>query len=460
MRVAGHRPTISPSPRRVNFPRFAGLLAVTIIVWSTRPPTAPAQATGPVAFVGVNVVPMDRETVLTGQTVLVVDGVISAIGPAGSVALPDGVTSIDGSGQYLMPGLADLHVHVQNEADLPVYLLGGVTTVLDLGGRSRLLGWRDRLETGGLVGPHLLVSYFIDGPGGRFNVVETPEEARQVIRAAAGRYDYIKVYNSLTLAQFHAIMDEARIAGIPVVGHGVRRPGMQAILEGGQVMIAHGEEYIYTYFGNSTNRALIPSAVDLTKRTGAYVLPNLSAFEIMAVQWGRPFAVDSFLSQPEVRYLHPSYRESWRSGKYTSRNGSLRPRLIFLQELTRAFADANVPLLLGTDSPGIPGMFAGASIHNDLRNLIDAGLTPYQALSAGTRTAGAFVRQTIPGSPVFGVIAEGARADLVLLDDNPLESVTAARYPNGVMVGGDWWSADAMREMLDVLYGDLGSSTR
>ncbi len=444
--------------RQVKSPRFAGLLAVAILVWSCRPPTAPAQATGPVAFVDVNVVPMDREAILTGQTVLVLDGVISAIGPAGSVTLPDDVTSIDGSGQYLMPGLADLHVHAENELDLPVYLLGGVTTVLDLGGRSRLLGWRDRLEAGDLVGPHLLVSYFIDGPGGRFNVVETPQQARQAIRAAAGRYDYIKVYNSLTSAQFDAIMDEAKVAGIAVVGHGVRRPGMQAILEAGQVMIVHGEEYIYTYFGNTTNRALIPGAVDLTKRTGAYVLPNLSAFEIMAVQWGRPSAVDSFLSQPEVRYLHQSYRQSWRSGRYTTRNGSLRPRLVFLQELTRAFANANVPLLLGTDSPGIPGMFPGASIHNDLRLMVDAGLTPYQALSAGTRTAGAFVRQTIPGSPVFGVITEGARADLVLLEDNPLESVAAARNPNGVMVGGDWWSAEALREMLDELYGTVGSA--
>ena len=105
-------------------------------------------------------------------------------------------------------------------------------------------------------------------------------------------------------------------------------------------------------------------------------------------------------------------------------------------------------------------MFAGASIHNDLRNLIDAGLTPYQALSAGTRTAGTFVRQTIPGRPLFGVVTEGARADLILLADNPLESVSAAQNPNGVMVGGNWWSADALREMLDTLYGRLGNSTR
>ena len=193
-----HRPPATchqPPATTHQPPSVARLLAVVILVWSCRPPTAPAQATGPVAFVDVNVVPMDRETILTGQTVLVLNGVISAIGPAGSVMLPDDVTSIDGSGQYLMPGLADLHVHAENELGLPVYLLGGVTTVLDLGGPSRLLGWRDRLEAGDLVGPHLLVSYFIDGPGGRFNVVETPQQARQAIRAAAGRYDYIKVYN-------------------------------------------------------------------------------------------------------------------------------------------------------------------------------------------------------------------------------------------------------------------------
>jgi hypothetical protein len=429
------------------------------VVWGCRAPAAPAQQVdgaweGPTAFVDIAVVPMDREVVLRGQTVLVVNGVITEVGPAGSVTIPDDAVTVDGTGKYLMPGLADLHVHIRHEVDLPVYLAHGVTTILDMGAPSRLLGWRDRLASGDLAGPQLLVSYFIDGPDGRANVVNTTEEARAAIRnAAASGYDYIKVYNSLTSAQFAAIIEEARAAGLAVIGHGVRQPGMEGILQGGQVMIAHGEEYIYTFFGNTIERSRIPAAVALTKRFGAYVLPNLSAFEIITLQWGKPAVVDSFLRLPEVRYLHPSYHESWQRGRYTRRRGSLVTRLAFLKDLTLAFAQADVPLLLGSDSPGIPGMFPGASIHNDLRNMVDAGLTPYQALTAGTRTAGEFARRTRSGSPIFGVVAPGSRADLMLVADNPLEDVANVRSPEGVMVAGRWWTADDLHRHLQSLYG-------
>ena len=439
--------------------RALRLLALIAFIWGCRATVAPAQQgdvawNGTTAFVDIDVVPMDREVVLRRQTVLVSNGVIVQMGPAGSVTIPGDALTVDGTGKYLMPGLADLHVHVQHEEDLPVYLAHGVTTVLNMGGRSRLLGWRDRLASGELVGPHLLVSFFIDGPDGRFGIVNTTEEARLAVRdASSSGYDYIKVYNSLTSAQFAAIVEEARAAGLAVIGHGVRQPGMAGVLQGGQVMIAHGEEYIYTFFGNTVDRSRIPAAVELTKRTGAYVLPNLSAFEIMTLQWGKPAVVDSFLALPEVRYLHASYQESWQGGQYTGRRGSLATRLAFLKDLTLALARADVPLLLGSDSPGIPGMFPGASIHNDLRNMVEAGLTPYQALSAGTRTAGEFVLLTRPGSEVFGVVAPGARADLMVLENNPLENVANARNPDGVMVAGTWWTANAIHRQLQSLYG-------
>ncbi len=405
------------------------------------------------AFTRVNVIPMDSESVISDQTVVVEKGIISAIGPSKQIRIPESADIIDGTGKYLMPGLADLHVHLENDTDLPVYLAHGVTTILDMGAPSILLSWRDQLESKKLIGPHLLVSYFIDGPGGQHNVVATESEARDAIKQASTRgYDYIKVYNSLTTAQFHAIMEEANAAKIAVIGHGVRAPGMREILQSGQVMIAHSEEFIYTFFNNTTNRSRIPSAVELMKNTGAYLLPNLSTFEIISLQWGKPAVVDSLLTLPAARYLHPSLHKSWQSGRYTSRAGSLNNRLIFLRELTKAFADAEIPLLLGTDSPGIPGMFPGASIYNDLRNMVQAGLTPYQALSAGTRIAGQFVKQTKPGSPVFGVIRRGARADLILLNENPLLDVAAVKDLQGVMVSGTWHSSAYLQDLLNSLY--------
>ena len=103
-------------------------------------------------------------------------------------------------------------------------------------------------------------------------------------------------------------------------------------------------------------------------------------------------------------------------------------------------------------------MFPGASIHNDLRLFVASGLTPYQALSAGTRTAGRFVSETVLGVPMFGTITEGARADLILLEQNPLADVAAASHPVGVMVGGEWWTAEALRAKLDELYEGMGAT--
>ena len=161
--------------------------------------------------------------------------------------------------------------------------------------------------------------------------------------------------------------------------------------------------------------------------------------------------MDSFLATPDARSLSPARRRAWARANYVTRQGSIFPRLQFLRELTLAFADAGLPLLLGTDSPGIPGMFAGASIRNDLYNLVQAGLTPYQALAAGTVTAGRFVQETIPGSPLFGVIREGARADLVLLAENPLEGVEAMEDIQGVMVHGRWEDKSELRARITTM---------
>jgi imidazolonepropionase-like amidohydrolase len=111
--------------------------------------------------------------------------------------------------------------------------------------------------------------------------------------------------------------------------------------------------------------------------------------------------------------------------------------------------DAGVPLLTGTDSPVIPGMYPGYSIHDDIRTLIDAGLTPYQALTAATRTPGEFIAKFVPTAAHFGTIAAGMRADLILLGANPLENVETLKSPRGVMTAGRWRSAVEMATILD-----------
>ena len=331
------------------------------------------------------------------------------------------------------------------------YAANGVTSILQMGAAPSVPVMQQRAEvnSGALLGPHIYAGWFVDGPGGFGNVVSTDEAARaQVLYAKAHGYEFVKVYNSLSTSQFTAIVDEARRQGLAVIGHGVRAPGMEGILRGGQVMIAHGEEYIYTFFHNTTDAALIPAAVALTRSAGAYLTGNPSAFEAIDLQWGKPAQVAAFLAGPEAKYLHPEWRESWRNADYVSRPGNLGGRLAFVRALTTAMRDGGVPILLGTDSPVIPGMFPGFSIHDEIRNLLVAGFTPFQALESGTRVADEFIQHTVPGAERFGVVEVGRRADLILLSGNPLDNIAVLPQPAGVMIRGIWYNADTLSRRL------------
>lgn len=409
------------------------------------------------AFVDVNVVPMDKEGVLAHQTVIVRDGKIDLIAPARGAKIPQGATVVEGKGtQYLMPGLADMHVHAEEPDDFLLYVANGVTTVLHMGGGSQNLtnlvkNVRKEIEAGKIVGPRIFASFFMDGPeNGDQQVIYTEKDARDGVRTAkADGYEFIKVYNSLSTETFQEIIDEARRQGLAVVGHGVRAPGLEVSLRAGQIMVAHAEEYLYTFFHDKEDRTLIPAAVRLTKETGGYVTPNLSAYDVIAAQWGKPPVARGFLDRPEARYLRPDLRTDWENSPYVTRKGTLGTKPQFLAELTRAFSDGGVPLLLGTDSPSIPGMFPGFSANEDLSRLVEAGLTPYQALSAGTRTAGEFIHRAVPGAEEFGTVTAGKRADLILLTANPLDNVKNARHPIGVMLKGAWFPQSELQKMLD-----------
>ncbi|HKG90550.1 MAG TPA: amidohydrolase family protein [Gemmatimonadaceae bacterium] len=414
-------------------------------------PPAPAP---PVAFVDVSVVPMDAERVLEHRTVLVRDGRIAEVGPAGGVTVPEGALRVDGRGKYLMPGLADLHVHLRMRGDLTLYLANGVTTVLNMGGfnGAQLRAWRDSARAGTMLGPELLVSYFLDGPGGRYGVLETVDDARQAVRQAKrDGYDFLKVYNSLSAEQMAAIGDEARRQGLAVIGHGVRSVGLERGFELGQVMVAHAEEYIYVDFLSNAGMTVprYAAAASYTRGAGAYVTPNLSAYDAITRQWGNPAQLEAYLARPEARYLDPYWREMWRTSDYVTRPGTLGDRIDRLKRLTKELSDSGVPLLLGTDSPGIPGVFPGFSIDDDLRLMVEAGLTPYQALAAGTRTAGEFVARTVPDAEPFGTVAPGRRADLLLLDGNPLRALAPVARPAGVMLRGRWLPRSTLDGMLE-----------
>ena len=143
----------------------------------------------PIAFVNVNVVPMDSERIITYQTVLIEDERIRAIGPADTTPIPEAAVRIDGSGKYLMPGLADMHVHLGYEGDLTLFIANGVTTVRNMWGKPIHLVWRQQIEQEKLLGPTIITTGLIidgDRPIWRISkVVTSPEEAERVVNEHA-----------------------------------------------------------------------------------------------------------------------------------------------------------------------------------------------------------------------------------------------------------------------------------
>ncbi len=410
-----------------------------------------------IAFVHVNVVPMDRERVLRDQTVLVHGDRIASIGR--DIEVPPTATRIDGKrSAWLSPGLADMHTHSQTKNDLAIYLANGVTTVLNMGGAHA--GFVDStvpaVNRGALPGPRVYTSFLVDGTTD-YNgfIVRTPDEARAIVGLAkTNGYDFIKVYVGLAPDVFSALAEEGRRQGLPLVGHGVTSVRLERQLAAGQVLVAHVEEFFYTFFtprgveetDTPPDASRIPEAVALARKYGATVTADLATYSAIAHQIGHPDVVAKFLTQPGAYFVAPQDRLAWQTSGYVGKTAKLDAKLEFLRKLVKALADNNVEIVAGTDAPAVPGMAPGVSLHDDLDELEASGLTRYQALSAATRSAGEFLART-KHADKSGVVAPGYRADLVLSSANPLRSLATLRTPLGVMVAGRWHDAESLHAL-------------
>jgi imidazolonepropionase-like amidohydrolase len=429
-------------------------------------PSPRAVAIERLALRGVTVLPMDGGAPLPRQTVLVREGRIEAVGPADSVDVASATQVVDADGKFVVPGLADLHVHIKRpSADvdrlMALFLRHGVTTVLSLDGGPTVLGLREEIASGSRLGPRVLTA----GPIIRGSDTMTREDGERVAREqiAAG-YDFLKVYNQISADGYAGLIAEAKKARLPVIGHAVRSVGIDGALANGQ-HIAHMEELVYGYFTwKASERDDLPEDVvarldllldpakvpDLARRVadaGIFVIPNLTAYHHILLQVED---LDRVLARPEVALMPRLMTQSWVREKngYTNREDPERFRRSvartypFLQQLTAAFQAAGVPLLLGTDV-GIPAIVAGTSTHDELEELVAAGLTPEQALATGTSTAARFL-----GIADGGTVEVGKRADLLLLGADPLLDIRNSRSIAGVVVAGRFLDVAALDGLL------------
>ena len=394
-----------------------------------------------VAFVDVTVLPMDAERRLEHQTVIVVGGRISAMGPAATATVPAGATRIDGRGRFLMPGFAEMHAHLPNPATAPpgivervlfLYVANGVTTARGMLGNPLHLALRDSIARGRLLGPRL----FVAGPALGGNSVPTPGDgARMAREQRAAGYDHLKIQEGLSAEAYDSIVAAARAAGIRFAGHVPDAVGVTRVLAAGQASVDHFDNYAATLDADgAVSDGEIAALVAATRAAGAWVVPTMALWETF--RSAEP--VETLRQRPELRYVPRQWVDNWATAVGNMRTNAPDPasgarELEIRRRVLKAAADGGVGILFGTDSPQLFSV-PGFSIHREARIMAATGLTPFQILASGTRN----VADYYGARDDFGTVAPGRRADLILLDADPLVDVANLERRAGVMVAGRW----------------------
>jgi hypothetical protein len=450
------------------------------------------------AFVHVNLVSMTDEIVLEDQTVVVEGTRIVAVGAADEVAVPGRAAVIDGAGAYLMPGLADMHTHSQDDwvgsdnwpvSPLNLFLANGVTTIRDCGHTGDIslpLRWRDEIEAGTLDGPDIYTTGSVmwgDRRGPIYDGVVQEENDRG--------YHFLKIKTSFS-SEFHAVMQGANQLGVYTVGHIPYQVGLEGVLAAGLDEIAHVEEFYFDHLAIDPGSRLteeawfsamleaslrlfedapgrpsmehieetygpsISASVDRLRSTGTLVGITIALNDVVEAKVNDPQA---FLARPQNRYLSRDCRERVERGedRHQLQIGELERRgmahllpykFLFDRAVLRKLHSAGIPLLLAPDSGGrelcvVPGY----STHDELRALVENGFTPYEALVTATVNAGRVV-EAMTGIGDVGTIEVGKRADLLMVGADPLQDVAHAQDILGVMAAGRWYSREALAELI------------
>jgi imidazolonepropionase-like amidohydrolase len=432
------------------------LAAAPACAQAPAPPPAPAGVT---AFVDVNVLPMDTSRVLRGQTVVVRGDRIEAVGPVASVAVPAGATVVEGRGRWLMPGLAEMHGHVPppnapaqyTEDVLFLYVAAGVTTVRGMLGAPDQLELRRRAAAGEVISPTL----YLAGPSFNGNSVTSPAQAEEMVRTQkAEGWDLLKVHPGLTRDEYDAMARTARQVGIRFGGHVPAEVGLQHAIEMGQETFDHLDGYVEHLRGDQgpVDADSLDAIVARTKAAGAWVVPTMALWEVL---YGT-VPLDTLLAYEELRYASPQQVESW-TNAYRQRVVSPQYDAAAAQRVVQArmrvlgaLNDAGARVLMGTDAPqqfSVPGF----SLHRELVRMSGAGMSPWEVLRSGTRVVGEY----FAASNRFGTVAPGMRADLVLLEANPLDDLKNLERRGGVMVRGRWLPESEIRARLDAIAARL-----
>ncbi|MGH7696825.1 MAG: amidohydrolase family protein [Gemmatimonadaceae bacterium] len=470
---------------------IASLLAATS---QQSQPSAARGALSPglLAVRHVSVIPMTTDTVLRDATVIVRDGRIIAVGPSSTSTVPRGAQVIEGAGKFLIPGLADMHVHLLSDGDevhdsagpaeLGVMLANGVTAARLMIGTPEQLTLRRDVATGTVVGPQLWVAspQLTGRASENAIVVTTPNEARVAVRrAAADGYDFVKLTLYITREVFDAIVDEAKSRGIRVVGHVDPSVGVRRALEAGE-QIEHLDSYLEAVLADSAlvresltqmsvyrnqnwasmdfiDERKIDQIAGATARAGVFVTPTQNVFN---TSFGIGESDSAIRNRPDWQFWPPKMRAGylrahsnyWDPARAGEKTAARRRRYVEVRnKLLKAIHDSGGKIMAGSDTPEWFHMY-GWGLHRELQALVRAGLTPFQALTAATKRPAEFLGATAE----WGTIERAKRADFVMLSANPLADIRNSSAIEGVAIGGRWMT----RAQLDAMIARGASAVR
>ena len=394
-----------------------------------------------IVFVGADVLTMTDSILRPGQNVLVRHGRIDVVG---ATSIPDDACRIDARNKVLLPGLADMHVHT-SAREMHLFLANGITLIREMNGSPRHLALRDSLAAGTLLGPRLLVaSTLLTGQKWpvRYRLLEDVNDAKAAAREmkSAG-YDFLKIYDGLTREQYDVLADLGRSLGTPLDGHIPEKVGLARVLEAGQ-SLQHMDKIAVAVAGHSPDPSRLEDAARLFSGRSAWVTPTLASLRVLDLAGTAEYAAR--FQNPEMAYVDSSSLGWWRSFvRSGTRQASASAYYQFQVALLKVLRKSGARFLLGTDAAN-PMMVAGFSVHEEMQVLVDdGGFSRYDVLLAATRSAAEFLGDTLGGQ-----VRTGARADLLLVDGNPLNEFGTLKRPLGVMIGGRWLDRDRLDTML------------
>lgn len=438
------------------------LLLITLFGIAQQPVDSHRQE---IVFKNVSVVPMNEDIVLENQTVIVKNGIISAIGS--KINYTKNALVIDAKGKFLMPGLAEMHAHVPPNEDIEaqkevllLFAANGVTTIRGMLGHPTHLSLRSKIQSGEIFGPRLYTS----GPSFSGVSVKTPEEGIEKVKSQkkAG-YDFMKMHPGLSKNNFEAIVKTAHEEGITFGGHVSFNVGVERSAKAGYVTIDHldgiveglipridtlteEETGLFGMFaGQRSDMSKLTPILQLLKENHVWIVPT----QTLAEHWQSPrYTVANLLANPAMKYMDKITLDNWARAKTSTQKNarynpdSVRKYINVRRKIIYECQQQGVGLLLGSDAPQVFSV-PGFSLVHELSYLVEAGLTPYQALQTGTVNVGKFFKKDN-----LGIIKKGAVADLILLNSNPLKDIKAVGSINGVMLNGRWLSRANIDEML------------